>query len=178
MEIFDSAHSTYDNQDFSSNDIVAAAAQMASLNAAEPSFHNAYIPSPESILEKLDTERKHLPKYKQFMKLELECFRGTEGFPEMPHTTEIIRPNETAMPIDLKAGFENTVAPCRRYEIPIKLRPIVRKALTEMINRGWIKPSTSPWCAPLMCIPKPHQEGVPFEKKKWRIVVDYSELNR
>ena len=178
MEMFNSAQSSHNSQDFSSNDIVDAAAQMASLETAKPSFSNAYIPTPESILEKLDTERKHLPEYKQFMKLELECFRGTEGFPEMPHTTEINRPNETAMPIDLKAGFENTVAPCRRYGIPIKLRPIVRKALTEMINRGWIKPSTSPWCAPLMCIPKPHQEGVPFEKKKWRIVVDYSELNR
>ena len=43
-----------------------------------------------------------------------------------------------------------------------------------MTKQGIIKPSTSPWNAPVLCVPKkPGVDG----KKKYRIVVDFRALN-
>ena len=58
------------------------------------------------------------------------------------------------------------------------LQPILRDLLVELLNKGFIKPSTSPFSAPCMMVAKPHQEGTPLDKLEYRMVVDLRDLNR
>ena len=48
---------------------------------------------------------------------------------------------------------------------------MVREQLAELLEKGYIVPSASPFGAAVMCIPKPGQPG------KFRMVIDYRRLN-
>jgi hypothetical protein len=50
----------------------------------------------------------------------------------------------------------------------------VDKQNSKMLNEGIIKPSTSPWNAPLWIVPK---KASASGEIKWRVVVDYRPLN-
>jgi hypothetical protein len=101
-----------------------------------------------------------------------------ELFKTMPHKSQIRRAENEKMSIKLKPGMENEVPRCRRTKTPVHLQPILRDALVQLLNVGFIKPSTSPFSAPCMLISKPHQEGVAAEDLEYRMVVDLRDLNR
>ena len=62
------------------------------------------------------------------------------------------------------------------YQRPYKMSAIqlqeLRRQLQELMDKGFIRSSSSPYGAPVMLVPKPHQPG------KLRMVVDYRALNR
>jgi hypothetical protein len=58
---------------------------------------------------------------------------------------------------------------CTPYRIPQKLEEEVNKEIEKMLTQGIIRPSTSPWAAPVVIIPKP--DGT------IRLCVDYRKLN-
>jgi hypothetical protein len=72
------------------------------------------------------------------------------------------------MTIDLEPGTRPVHV--RQY----RLTPLERDALVtkveEFIRRGWIEPSVSPWCSPVLFVPKPNGM-LPF-------CVDFRYLNR
>jgi hypothetical protein len=76
-----------------------------------------------------------------------------------------------AAPIRLREDWDG-IAPFRRS---IKLAPkeleVCRAQLNELLEKGLIRPSASPFGAPVLIVPKPHQPG------KWRMVIDYRALN-
>lgn len=52
-----------------------------------------------------------------------------------------------------------------------RLREPVEEQIRELVKSGMIRKSKSAWAAPIHCVPK-------IEPGKWRLVVDYRELNK
>jgi transposase InsO family protein len=71
-------------------------------------------------------------------------------------------------PLEIKTG---DAAPVHRrpYRTPLAKRKIVENEIREMLDLGVIRPSSSPWAAPLLLVPKKDQT--------WRCCVDYRALN-
>ena len=44
--------------------------------------------------------------------------------------------------------------PQRMYRIPEKLKPEVQKQIDQLLADGKVRPSTSEWCHPIVCVPK------------------------
>jgi hypothetical protein len=96
---------------------------------------------------------------------------------DMPHKSEIKRAPEDSMSIHFKPGFENFVPRGKMYKTPKHMLPVMKQCLIELAEKGFIQPSTSPFSAGCMLIAKPHQEGVPLEDLKYRLVVDLRDIN-
>ena len=63
----------------------------------------------------------------------------------------------------------------RQYRMTESTKVHIDEQIDETIKQGIIKPSTSPWNAPVLCVPKkPGADG----KEKYRIVVDFRALNK
>ena len=58
----------------------------------------------------------------------------------------------------------------RHYPIAPKHRDALLEKLRTYESKGWIVPSSSPWAAPVLCVPKPNGDI--------RVVVDYRGLNQ
>lgn len=59
------------------------------------------------------------------------------------------------------------------YRMPHALKPIVIEQIDEMLTKGIIRPSTSPWSSPVVIVSKKSPDGSP----KYRFCVDYRALN-
>jgi hypothetical protein len=60
------------------------------------------------------------------------------------------------------------------YELPYSQKEEISKQVKEMQRNGIIKPSDSPWNAPLLVVPKKEDAS---GAKKYRVVVDFRKLN-
>ena len=81
-------------------------------------------------------------------------------------STELGKTNITEHTIDTGEALPIKVPP---RAIPFHYAERVHQQLQEMTREGIIRPSTSPWCAPAVYVPKPSGEI--------RICVDYVQLN-
>ena len=146
----------------------------AAINASKttPAVANEFLPPTADILAAVNVQVPEAAPYMERIKSV-----GHETFKDIPHKSKINRPINETMSIRFKEGFENHVPPPKFYPCAIPLLPILKEALTEMLNSGFIRPSNSPFSAPCLIIPKPHQEKVPFKDKKWRVCVDLRDVN-
>jgi len=146
----------------------------AAINASKttPAVANEFLPPTADILAAVNVQVPEAAPYMERIKSV-----GHETFKDIPHKSQINRPINETMSIRFKEGFENHVPPPKFYPCAIPLLPILKEALTEMLNSGFIRPSNSPFSAPCLIIPKPHQEKVPFKDKKWRVCVDLRDVN-
>ena len=87
---------------------------------------------------------------------------------EMPET--VPRPGDPMLTIEEKDGLTER-PPHRQYKTPRHLLPELEKFITEMLQKGWIEPSTSEYSSPVLIIPKPPPS------KKYRFVVDLRAVN-
>lgn len=62
----------------------------------------------------------------------------------------------------------------KSYRYPFIHKQEVEKQISDMLTKGIIRPSTSPWCSPIWIVPKKIDAS---GKQKWRLVVDYRKLN-
>lgn len=62
----------------------------------------------------------------------------------------------------------------KSYRFPEVHKNEVEKQITKMLDQNIIRPSTSPWNAPVWVVPKKIDAS---GKQKWRIVIDYRRLN-
>lgn len=62
----------------------------------------------------------------------------------------------------------------KTYRYPEIHKKEVDKQISKMLNDGIIKPSVSPWSAPLWVVPKKRDAS---GETKWRVVIDYRKLN-
>jgi len=62
----------------------------------------------------------------------------------------------------------------RPYRVPYYQREVVKEHISEMLDKGIITPSNSPWSAPVVLVPKKCPEGGP---PKWRFCTDFRALN-
>ena len=138
-------------------------------------FLDPYLKCPISVLNQINLLRKDcVDIFKTFKSKVYGCFSG------MPHESKINRRHEKPMVIELKEEFKDKAPPlARTYKTPYHLLEILKKSLTEMLKAGWIRPSTSEYCAPVLVLVKPHQDIQNMDPKdvKYRIVVDLSSLN-
>lgn len=61
----------------------------------------------------------------------------------------------------------------RPYRVPHHLRPVVEEHLADMLDKGVIVPSSSPWSAPVVLVPKKTTDGT----LKYRFCTDFRALN-
>ena len=59
------------------------------------------------------------------------------------------------------------------YRTPFALRQEMQNQVDQMLKKGIIRPSTSPWSAPSLLVPKRSPDGKP----KYRFCVDFRALN-
>ena len=55
-------------------------------------------------------------------------------------------------------------------------RPIVEQKIAEMLEQGIIVRSASPWCSPVVLVPKKGPKDIQ-NPKDWRLCIDYRKLN-
>ena len=70
----------------------------------------------------------------------------------MPET--LPRKGDPTLTIEEKDGLMER-PPHRQYKTPRHLLPELEKFITEMLEKGWIEPSTSEYSSPVLIIPKP-----------------------
>ena len=75
---------------------------------------------------------------------------------------------EIDFPIDLVPGTAPISLPTYRMA-PTELKEL-KTQLQELVNRGFIRPSISPWGAPMLFVKK--KDGT------WRLCIDYRQLNK
>ena len=80
------------------------------------------------------------------------------------------RPNLTNVAMHKIDTGDSLPIRCSPYKIPQKLEEEVNKEIEKMLEMGIIRPSTSPWAAPVVIVPKP--DGT------IRLCVDYRKINR
>jgi hypothetical protein len=98
-------------------------------------------------------------------------------FKELPHKLDNVRVAEDCMSITFKPGLKDHVPKAVCYKTPRNFLPKMKEILKELIEKGIIRPSTSPFCSPCMLVPKPHQEGCKPEDIKYRLVVNLKAIN-
>ena len=134
-----------------------------------------YLTCPLTILQRVNKLRQDcIDVWNEFKSRTYSCFTS------MPHESKINRQHEVPMKIVLKDEFKDSAPPPpRTYKTPFHLLGILKKALCEMLKAGWIRPSTSDWCSPVIIIPKPHQDlaNLSPENVKYRVCVDLSAVN-
>uniref|UniRef100_A0A146KXW0 RNA-directed DNA polymerase n=4 Tax=Lygus hesperus TaxID=30085 RepID=A0A146KXW0_LYGHE len=122
----------------------------------------------QSIQSQMMARVEHLPEAQRSQVEEL-----LETF-----TTLFERPTGNGCTLDVShvidTGSEGPAAR-RPYPIPHALRPIVEEQVQLMLDDGVIRPSQSPWCAPVVMVKKKTTPGQPTE---WRFCTDYRDLNR
>ena len=141
----------------------------------ETSNLDPFLVCPLTVLQKVNKLREDcMDVWKEFKSRTYSCFTG------MPHESKINRKHEVPMKIVLKDEFKDAAPPPpRTYKTPFHLLAILKKSLIEMLKAGWIRPSTSDWCSPVIIIPKPHQDlaNLAPEEVKYRVCVDLSAVN-
>jgi hypothetical protein len=60
------------------------------------------------------------------------------------------------------------------YRVPYALREEMEGQVRDMLSKGVIEPSSSPWSAPAILVPKKTLDGRP----KYRFCVDFRALNK
>ena len=146
------------------------------VDPGKPTLHDPFVVCPPEVLKEVNKPRKDcVALLKKFREVKYSCFGG------MNHESEIQRKHEVPMSIELKDEFKTAPPPRgRTYKTPIHLLPILKKSLSEMLKADWIRPSRSEWCAPILIIPKPHQDLknlLSVEEVKYHVYVDLSDLN-
>lgn len=66
--------------------------------------------------------------------------------------------------------LHNTICKVPPRQYPIQYRDSIKSQINDLLNKNIIRPSRSPYCAPLVIVPK--------KDKSLRICVDYRELNK
>jgi hypothetical protein len=61
-----------------------------------------------------------------------------------------------------------------QYRVPYALRGEMEGQVKNMLKKGVIEPTSSPWSAPAILVPKKSPDGRP----KYRFCVDYRALNK
>ncbi|KAK3258434.1 hypothetical protein CYMTET_32520 [Cymbomonas tetramitiformis] len=90
----------------------------------------------------------------------------------LPEASKLRRTEEDKARIDRKPDAEGG-PPCRRpYKMTAEELRQLRERIEQLMKKGYIRPSSSPYAAPCLMVPKP---GDP---KTLRLVVDYRQLNQ
>eukprot|EP01050_Picozoa_sp_SAG11_P020352 SAG11_NODE_3414_length_2462_cov_11.817605_1_plen_421_part_10 len=90
-----------------------------------------------------------------------KCLTTMEKFEPLPHDKPLV--------VEDKEGVTGP-PPNRYYKTPHGLLPQLHLFISEMLKKGYIQPSTSEYCSPVVIIKKPNGNG-------YRFVVDLRQLN-
>ena len=164
------------DQNASDFDVSSMACSSPEPDTETPSFLDPYLKCPRYILQQINKLRADCADvWKVFKTRTYGCFTS------MPHEKDIKRKYEVPMSIELKDEFVGkSPPPPRKYRTPHHLLGVLKNSLMQMLKAGWIRASTSEYCAPVLILVKPHQDIANMNPVdvKYRICVDLSDLNR
>ena len=118
------------------------------------------LPPPDSVSSMLSTTAEDpLPlQIHQLMKESPRVFEEATGVEPDPPVRYPIRLQEGAQPSHVKP-----------YRFSESQKNEMREQVSVLLQKGWIRPSSSPWGAPVLLVPK--KDGT------WRFCVDFRNLN-
>jgi len=132
-------------------------------NKIQPELFNK---APENINK---TVSKYQSWVDKFTNQEIEFFKCFE-----PLDKFVPLASDKPMKVTLKPGTKPP--PIRRYKCPINLLPTFKNYITEMLDKGWIKPGKTEYTAPVLILKKPgtYEDGT---SKGYRFVCDMRGIN-
>ena len=74
-------------------------------------------------------------------------------------------------PIRLRSDWDGQALHRRGYKLSQEELRQLRLQLDELLAKGYIRPSASPWGSPVLMVPKPGSPG------EMRLVIDYRQIN-
>jgi hypothetical protein len=99
-----------------------------------------------------------------------------ENIPVVCNYPDVFTKVYSGLPPDREIEFSIDLAPCTKpiHKAPYRMAPAelkeLKEQLQELIDRGFICPSVSPWGAPVLFVKK--------KDRSMRLCIDYRELNR
>ena len=122
-------------------------------------------PTEKEFKDMISTDKEHFDKVANLL-----CeYRDTFAFSD----ADLVGTDLMVAEIDTRDNKPVNIKP---YRTPLALQKIVGERLEEMLDTGIIRPSISPWCAPIVVIEKkPDSTGI---KPPPRIAIDYRALNK
>lgn len=121
---------------------------------------------PADIEKIIRTEHMNSEEKQKILKI---CFQYKDIF----HTPDAKLTSTSYFKHKIRTTDEEPVY-TKTYRHPHIHKIEIEKQINELLDNNIIRPSTSPWCAPVWIVPKkPDSSG----KLKWRMVVDYRRLN-
>ena len=120
------------------------------------------IPIEEAIMKKVQEADSSVRKE---LKMILEDYKGVfpDKLPYGPPTGRVV---------DHEIETASGVQPPHKspYRLSVAELDELKRQINTLLDQGWIRPSTSPYGAPVLFIPK--KDG------KWRLCIDYRALNK
>ena len=107
-------------------------------------------------------EAKFLEEFKDILADSLSEVRDSPGYEEAVKK----RPRAT-----VRTQHHETAPFRRAYKMSATQLQELRKQLDDLMAKGYIRPSSSPYGAPVLLVPKPHCDN------EWRLVIDYRGIN-
>ena len=170
----DAAYLDYNKYDSKFKGVCATSKETPALNLKIDKIldQNPLLPPPKEIITQCNiTMAEARELIKDFLARHWACTGG------MPHKSEINRLPEDDMHIIFKEEYKNFVPPPKQYKTPVHLLPKLEAFLKELLSKGIIVPSKSPFCSPCLMVPKPHQEGVASSDLAYRMCVSLKDVN-
>ena len=96
---------------------------------------------------------------------------------EIPGGLPPVRCDEHGQPIEHTIEVDPSATPFKRNPRPFTTEEDVeiQRYLKELLGKGWITPSLSPWAAPVLFVPKKVDPST--GKRTWRMCISYVKLN-
>ena len=145
-------------QDSSASNVTATCNRVAKVGSFEvksdEDIDDDPIPGAESRVEKLRTSAHAVKVFTE----------------DMAEFSPVGKPTVTAIP--LKEEAWRNIPFRRAHRMGMKESEACLKQIQELLEKGYIKASNSPFGSPVMMVPKPHQP------EKLRMVIDYRALNK
>jgi hypothetical protein len=142
-------------------------------------FHGSRVRATPTLLSAIQASRsvrRGVPAFLAYVKAKPEVEKKLEDIPIVSGYPNVFAKISSGLPPDREIEFTIDLFPGTQpiHKAPYRMAPAelkeLKQQLQELLDRGFIRPSVSPWGAPVLFVQK--KDGL------MRLCIDYHELNR